>query len=322
MTRVEELWNEISARPSPSRLFRRIDESHPLDLYAGIDHQGKRVLLLISDVAPPTLPAAGVVEITANQRADREFAVVLQVGRQEYAEIFGRLCQDLVDFTRDAVPQNGAEALLRRVARWRKLLEFGQSTILSGAALRGLVGELWFLRFVALDRVGTDLAIKSWVGPFEAPQDFVFDDLAVEIKALSPGLERVTISSMQQLHAADIALFLAVVILAPADQNAADTFTVGQLVRSVRDIAGARASALLELELRLAEAGYSDHEEYERTWYRVTHVRYFNIRGDFPRLTREQVPAGILDTTYTIDLGACKAYELPLPREMNELNRI
>ena len=185
--------------------------------------------MLVTAKSPESLPPPGVVEITCNQRTDQEYAIILQLARQEYDEIFGRLCQDLVDATSDASPANGAEAILRRLGRWRKLLEVGQRTTLSEMALRGLIGELWFLRSVALDRVGVDSAVKGWVGPLDAPQDFVLGEVVVEIKTSSPGAQKVSITSLQQLDAGNAPLYLGVVWLAPADQNAADGFSAAQL---------------------------------------------------------------------------------------------
>lgn len=312
MTRVEQLWQDISTQSGQPGLFRRVDESHPLDLYAGIDYQGKRVLMLVTEAAPPALPPPGVVEIACNQRADREFAIILQLARPEYDEIFGRLCQDLVDATRDASAQHGADLLLRRLGRWRKLLEVGQRTTLSDAALRGLIGELWFLRSVAIERSGVEAGVKGWVGPLDAPQDFVLGEAVVEIKTCAPGAQQVAISSLQQLDAGGAPLYLGVVWLAPADQGDSEAFAAAQLVASLRTAIEVSPVASVEFELRLAEAGYADHEEYERAWYRVTQARYFLVRDDFPRLSRAGVPAGVLDAKYVIDLGACGAYESPL----------
>lgn len=313
MTRVEQLWQDISTQAGRPGLFQRVDEDHPLDLYAGIDYQGKRVLMLVTEIAPPSLPPPGVVEMACNQRTDQEFAVIFQLARPEYDEIFGRLCQDLVDATRDVLPRNGGDALIRRLSRWRKLLEVGQRTTLSDTALRGLIGELWFLRSVALDRVGVEAAVKGWLGPLDAPQDFVLGEAVVEIKTSSPGAQKVTITSLQQLDAGGAPLYLGVLCLAPADENTNDAFSAAQLVRWLRTAVETNAIASVEFELRLAEAGYADHEEYEAAWYRVTQARYFQVRDDFPRLIRAGTPAGVLDASYTIDLGACGAYESPQP---------
>ena len=69
------------------------------------------------------------------------------------------------------------------------------------------------------------------------------------------------------------------------------------------------ARASTEFALRLAEAGYTDAEEYERTWFHVTNVRYYRVQDDFPRLTRTVVPPGVGDATYTVALNACTPFE-------------
>lgn len=89
MTRVEELWREIASQTARTGLFRRVDDTHPLHLYAGIDHQGKRVLLLVVRDVPPNLPPPGIVEVACNQREDAEWAIIVQLARPDFDELFG-----------------------------------------------------------------------------------------------------------------------------------------------------------------------------------------------------------------------------------------
>lgn len=310
MTRVEEIWQDIASTTDRARIFRRVDETHPLSLYAGIDHEGKRVLLLVTKEPPPTLPSPGVVNIICNQRESGEYAIILELGRPDFDEVFGRLCQDLVDATRNATPATGGELLLRRLGRWRKLLEAGQRTTLSEAALRGLIGELWFFQNIASARLGLDAAVQAWVGPLDAPQDFVLGEEVFEVKTCNPAARHVRIASLQQLDAAP--LYLVTVWLAAATSETEGAFTVADLVRAIRARVELSPVASTEFALRLAEAGYSDAEDYERMWYRVTHVRCFEVRDDFPRLVQSAIPAGIGDATYSVDLGACVSFEIAL----------
>jgi hypothetical protein len=281
-------------------------------LYAGIDHQSKRVLMLIAHEAPVTLPPPGVVEVICNQRGDKDFAIIIQLARQEFDELFGRLCQDLVDATREAPHAEGADLLLRRLSRWRKLLEVGARKVLSDAALRGLVGELWFLQSVALPRMGVEAGVQGWVGPLDAPQDFLLGEALVEIKTCVPGTNEVTITSLRQLDGGNATLYLAVVWLAPANPTVTEAFSAAQIVDSLRATLEASPVASNEFELRLAEAGYAECEEYERAWYRVTDVRYFRVLDDFPRLNPSTAPAGVKEATYVIDLGLCGMHECQL----------
>jgi hypothetical protein len=309
MTRVEELWREIATQSGRTGLFRRVDETHPLDLYAGIDHQGKRVLMLVTNDTPPILPPTGIVEVACNQRDDENWAIIVQLARPDFDELFGRLCQDLIDSTREATPEHGGDVLLSRLGRWRRLLEVGHRQTLSEAELRGLIGELWFLQTVALPRAGADAAVKGWLGPLAAPHDFLLGASLIEIKTCVPGSDDVTIASLQQLDPGGEPLYLGVVRLASATSTTPDAFSTQALVTRIRHDIEASQAASTEFELRLAETGYADGEEYARAWYHVSGVRYFHIRDDFPRLVSASVPAGIRDVTYTVDLRSCTAFE-------------
>jgi hypothetical protein len=210
MTSIEELWSRISGQLDSAGTFRLFDETHPLDLFAGVDLEGRRVLMLVADEAPPELPIAGIIEVGLTRRSDKRFNLVFRLGRPEYQELFGRLCQDLVETSRDSDKENGTERLLLRLERWRKLLESGPRQGLSEKQLRGLFGELWFLKSVAIPCVGPLAAVHAWKGPLGSPQDFQLFDGLIEVKTILPGSHRVAISSAEQLEHGDTPMQLAV----------------------------------------------------------------------------------------------------------------
>ena len=117
-------------------------------------------------------------------------------------------------------------------------------------------------------------------------------------------------ASLQQLDGAGEPLYLGVVRLAPATSTIPDAFTIAGLVTRIRQDIEASQAASTEFELRLAETGYADGEEYARAWYHVSGVRYFHVRDDFPRLVSAGVPEGIREVTYTVDLRLCAAFEV------------
>jgi len=309
MTRVEALWRDVSTDGAARGVFRRVDDTHPLDLYAGIDAEGRHVLLLVTHEPPGAMPQPGAVEVLCNQRDDRDWAVIFRLARPELDELFGRLCQDLVDTSRSATNEHGAEVLLRRLNRWRKLLELGHGKALPDRELRGLVGELWFLDAVAMPRVGVSAGVSAWNGPLGSPQDFLIDGVLVEVKTLVPGMHDVRISGVEQLDGGSTQLFLSVVHLAPSVATHAGAFTPAALVRRIRCAVELDASASTEFELRLAEAGYVACDEYERAWFSVTGCRYYAVREGFPRILRDGLAEGISAVRYDIDLRACSDFE-------------
>lgn len=309
ITRIEEVWAAVAAQTTEHRVFRRVDENHPLDLYAGINQEGHRVLLLVTNREPPSVPVPGAVEVIVTQREDGAWAVIVQLARPELAELFGRLCQDLVETTRSSIREHGGEALVQRLHRWRKLLEPGRQTTLSERELRGLLGELWLLDTVVLPRLGLAAGVQAWLGPLDAPQDFLIGGSLLEVKTVQPGARTIPISSLEQLDSGTTPLFLGVVALAPVDAKTTGAFTTASLVTRIRASLEEEESARTEFELRLADAGYMDVAEYVHHEYRVIEVRYFRVGDGFPCLTRNIVPRGVWHATYEISVQACAPHE-------------
>jgi hypothetical protein len=302
MNSVESLWSSLTVQPESSGTFRRVDERHPLDLFAGLDLDGRRVLMLVVDQPPIELPAPGLIEVDLTQRNDGRFNLLFRLGRPEYQELFGRLCQDLVESSRESNPQSGTSMLLLRLNRWKRLLESGPQRGLSEFQLRGLFGELWFLKTVAIPLVGSFAAIESWKGPQGAPQDFQLVEGLVEIKTTLPGSHRVSISSAEQLEHGDAPMQLGVLIVDPSQG-----ISVPMLIEEIKILLRIH-SASMELDLRLAEVGYDSRPDYDRSLFTVIGERYYVVDEDLPSLRVSALPIGILNVKYDLDLLQCGSY--------------
>lgn len=303
MNSIEEIWAKISEKETPAGAFRLYDDSHPLDLFVGIDPDGRRVLMLVVDQAPQDLPPAGVIEVTLNQRNDGKFSLLLRLARPEFHELFGRLCQDLVETSRTSDRQNGTARLLLRLNRWRKLLEPGPSQGLTDRQLRGLFGELWFLKTVAMKQFDHLAAVHGWNGPLGASQDFQLGDALVEIKTVLPGAHSVSISSADQLENGSAPLQLAVIAI-----DISRGISPVELVKQLRQELASTPVALSEFDIRLAELGYTDRPEYGQLHFAVQSIRYYPVTEAFPRIMISQLPEGVSKVTYDLDLLQCGQY--------------
>lgn len=302
MKSIEDLWLDMAVGSGISGTFRRFDETHSLDLFAGFDLDGRRVLMLVADNAPPELPEAGIIEVNVTRRSDGRCNLLFRLGRPEYQELFGRLCQDLIEISRDSRPEDGTAVLLLRLDRWKRLLESGPRKGLSNLQLRGLFGELWFLKTAAIPSVGSLAAVHAWRGPLGAPQDFQLFDGLVEIKTILPGAHKVSISSAEQLEHGTAPMQLGVFVVDP---------TSGVSVPSVIDeikVALAISSAVTEFDLRLAEMGYTVRQEQELVMFSIVESRFYHVDKAFPSLTISAIPPGISGLTYDIDLLQCRSY--------------
>jgi len=307
-TRIEEVWGAVRSQTTEHNVFRRVDEQHPLDLYAGTDDDGDRVLLLVTKIVPDLAPSSGAVEVSVSQREDSEWAVIVRLSRPELAEIFGRLCQDLVDTTRTATKDEGAVVLLRRLQRWRRLLEPRQERSLSERELRGLLGELWVLDTLVLPRLGPSQGVQAWLGPLDAPQDFLVDGTLIEVKTAQPGAQTIPVSSVAQLDAST-PLFVGVVTLSPATESTTGAFTPALLLQRVRAAIETSDTATNEFALRLAETGHDENAAYTKQWYAVLHTTYYRVDQSFPRLTNKDIPAGVMNVAYEVSLDSIRHCE-------------
>jgi hypothetical protein len=189
-------------------------------------------------------------------------------------------------------------------------MELARNDALSEQALRGLLGELIILRDVIAPRFTLAAAVSGWIGPQDAPQDFVIAGIAVEVKTSTPTATSLRISSLEQLDAS-CPLFLANVRLSPSSGTQGAAFTPETLIAGLRQELGENTPARAEFDLRLAEAGYQELPAYAGRWYQWDGTRYYRIEGDFPRLTLPTVPAGVVAAFYDIALSICAPYEIP-----------
>ena len=71
--------------------------------------------------------------------------------------------------------------------------------LLSPKEIKGLLGEMYFLKVFLCPQYGAKEAALSWTGPKHLPQDYIIDDTWYEVKTVSSSRAEVGISSVEQL---------------------------------------------------------------------------------------------------------------------------
>jgi len=305
--RIEEAWDRIEqGNRLPAQI--RVAADHPMDLFAHVDAQRRPGLLALSGRQPDSLPAYSAVEMHLGQRADGQWAVSLALAQQPLRPMFAAMCNQIVALGTNTPPgTDAATFMLGQVARWHRLLALGPSGLLSVEEQQGLFGELFVLS-EAVTRLGA-AAVQGWIGPDEAPQDFDLPAGPVEVKTVKAGQAIVWISSAEQLDVDGGRLRLAVVDVVEAAPGTGGTSLTGQ-VATLREQLTPDPAGLQHFEQQLQKAGYVDRDEYDRPEFRVTRVRWFAVRDDFPRLARSRLPAAIGNTRYQLKLASLSTFEI------------
>ncbi len=307
-TTIESLWRQLEANHDFGG-SRRISELHGVDLYALLDAEGRRSLLLLTPSAPPKLPAFAAVEITSGVRSDGQWSIRLTLREGSLSSLFAMVCNDLVNSTEHIAPDQAAAIIVLRLHRWRKLLEAGIDQTLSPAELRGLIGELLVLQRLAL-QWGLAEVVNGWQGPLGAAQDFALYDRLVEVKSILPSASTFHVNSVEQLDPPQGApQWIVTVTLTNSTADGAGRFSAASLIRGIRADLASNPDSAFEFESRLNAVGYVDHPEYDHMWFRFDGLRVYKLSDEFPRLKRAMIHPGVSTATYEVLIAACSAFE-------------
>jgi hypothetical protein len=329
MTTVNnDRWDELptSGTDSAGTNRLRVAPSSPHDLFIGVVQPGARrcfwyevpTSTVPDDYRLPTLRSIRTT-IETIVEAPQTTRVQLELETAELTDVYKAMVNDLIQ-TIAATPDadSGLLAVVQRTERWRRLLETNGNAGLSTTDRRGLVGELIVLGQL-LDRGEAGRAIDAWTGPYNRHQDFQAADTAIEVKTtVTKQPQSLVIASERELDRTGVShLYLAHISL---DERQGGTGqSLNALIATLRSRLATDAVALAALDVALLNYGYlGEHARlYEAPSYSIREQNTFEVRDGFPCITEADVPTGVGDVTYRIQLAALQPYLVPLAEALN-----
>lgn len=311
MRKIEERWQALEPAPDVP-VFQLVDATHPLNLYIGRAITGEYLFLLVDTEAPPKIGDLRSVRTSVQQKSDGQWTLLLSLVKQELTDVFALLCEDLVESTRHlARGSSGTQLIARRLASWRRLLEQGNTGLLTPEQVRGLVAELLVLDCYFIGRLGAVDAANAWVGPLNADQDFQLATEAWEVKSIRADASSVRIASEDQLYSETRDIHL--VVLQLNEASGTSGYSLNDLVSRVRTHLDNQPLARDVFDDRLTALGYVTRSEYDAPRYSAGAVRAFHVHGAFPRITSKALPKGVTEVRYHLQLDECTPYEIAPP---------
>lgn len=306
-------WASIE-NPVADLNVRLVDADHPLRLFWGVDTKKRYCFAFDAPLAAlpqnRTLSALSGVELCAIPQGSRGKLLLILQNNADW-EIFFALCSDLVRATQSTVDETaGAAVILRRLQRWQELLRRNRPPILGPEEIKGLIGELLFLRNQLAVAFGLDTAVTAWRGPEHSPQDFAVAETAVEVKCQTGGSRPVVrIASADQLCPQLPDGYMVVYTLARQTQSAPKALSLNALVSSIRqELANASAATQERFDDLLLLAGYVPREEYEEQMFSVVELKSYRLTEGFPRIIASTLSPGIESVSYTVRLEHCAKF--------------
>lgn len=306
-------WSEIKI-PEYSYTARVAQPDHPYEFYWARDIKGNYLFLLHSSeniIVPAKIPKPNGIDISVGQiGGESKDQLVLTLNNKENTDIFYSLCSDLMNATKSAVDEKSVVAIIiRRMERWQQFLKTNRNKI-DEKALRGLLGELYFMKNYLLKIFTPQECIEFWHGPLGDIHDFGIGKTSIEVKTKSSTKKAVvTISSAEQLHCNLEALYLFVLTVSRCSKQDENAITVPELVEQIH-------SVLSEYDLLLSEAfdtllmasGYIDIEEYKEMFFITDKGSIFAVLEDFPKLALSDIPDGVEHVRYDLNITKCHRF--------------
>ena len=303
ITELFEKWDSIAPY---SGGFLLISDDHPLAFHIGIQGEREKVFVVLNTGKVEGIASSKAVSAENVKLESGEYALRFSLMYPSLDELFVKLCWDLMESSKDA-----ADPLAQFIAqykKWQRLLQRIGDGLLSSSVQKGLIGELLFLKERAKTD-GMDAALKAWVGPEGADQDFNFESFWAEVKSTTIAGNTVAISSLQQLDRTDAGI-LVVYYMDRTTSKGLSTVSLASVVNEVEKLMTTEVQ-IKAFSCKLARLGFQDKDrsKYDTSRYRIAKHRYYSVTEEFPRLTKDMIPSGIVNAKYDLDLATISSFE-------------
>ncbi|MFZ3171113.1 MAG: PD-(D/E)XK motif protein [Carboxydocellales bacterium] len=223
-----------------------------------------------------------------------------------YFAVSDYLCSCLEGIGRANLRKKLSEAL----ERWRRFFSLRENIKLTREEQLGLFGELWLLRSMLQNNVGLQ-AIGCWKGPYREVFDFSLHNMSIEVKTTAAKMPyKAYISNEMQLddRLGGGNLALCFIAVQPNDSSGE---TLGDVVKGIEDYIESDETACSLFRDKVFGCGLSKpYIDSYAVKYIVKEHAFFNVKEGFPRILSENLPNGLGDISYSLEISACANYRI------------
>lgn len=312
MINIKSIWE--NHKPTGDIIIKtRIDEIKHLNCFAATNHitgQHLYIMSVSNNVAIPELKNYRFkgVEIFAVE-VENKIELNIYLLDNELKDIFSLFIQNILEDIGQSVTESEAiTTTLNVVSKWKKLFDKINFNGLSLEQQKGLIGELLLLNYLLNNQKTSVNAVNAWTSSerdFEA-KDFTLGSVGIEIKFTSSKQPRIKVSNERQLDAESLnQLFL---ILYSTEAVKDDGVSLNSIVEQTRiNISTEEERNLFNGKLQLYGYFDEDREHYGKM-YSLKKTFAFNVTSDFPKIVKSDLPLGIYDTSYSIEISAVENF--------------
>lgn len=314
MINIKSIWE--NHKPTGDIIIKtRIDEIPHLNCFAATNHITGQHLYIMAVANNVTIPKLnnyrfkGVEIYTLQSETESKIELYIYLLDNDLKDIFSLFIQNILEEIEKSVTESEAiKTTLNVVSKWKKLFDKINFNGLSLEQQKGLIGELLFLNTLLDDEKTIANALNSWTGTeqdFQA-KDFTLGSVGVEVKFTASKQPRIKVSNERQLDAENLSeLFL---ILYSTEAVKDNGISLNSIVEQTRQkISTEEERSIFNAKLQLNGYFDEDNEHYGRM-YSLKRTFVFNVSSEFPKIIKGQLPLGIYDTSYSIEISAVENF--------------
>lgn len=288
--------------------YQRVGIPHPLAWYIGRDTNARYSLFCITKTEPTAVSSSKMMSVYIGQRRDGNYGITFSLNNNEYLDLFLHFCFDMIEFTRNIKDSNqAADHVCGRYIQWQKAFKKNNGELLSFEEIKGLLGELCFLKMKMIPEYGIDYALASWTGTEKTDQDFSCGNTWYEVKATVSGASTVKISSVEQLDTENTG-HLVVVTLDKTSEADMSRLTLN----SMYDMVLSSIPTIVQQESfknRMLAYGYYLNKAYDKIGFRYNGMSFYRVDSRFPCLRKADIPASVKNAKYELSLPAINEFK-------------
>ena len=288
--------------------YQRIVSSHPIAWYIGLDGRNRYSLFVITKTQPKNISSTKLMSVFVGERKDGNYGITFSLLEKRNLDLFTHFCEDMVTYTKYIVKaEAAADSICSRYIQWQKAFMKTEGKLLSYEQIKGLIGELCFLKMKMMPQYGPEKAVESWSGIESTDQDFACDGTWYEVKSTVSGSAAVKISSVEQL---DVLADGHLVVVTLDKTSEADTskLTLNSMVKLVMESIPSKVCQD-NLRNRLLAYGYYFDKAYDKFGFKYNGMTTYKVDSEFPCLRKKSIPASVQNVKYELSLAAIDTFK-------------
>jgi hypothetical protein len=322
MINIKSIW-EIQKPTGDIIIKTRIEEIPHLNCYAATNHITGQHLYIMSVSKNLEIPELknyrfkGVEIFHIETNDFRELNIYLL--DNDLKDIFSLFIQNILEDISESVTESEAiTKTLNVISKWKKLFDKINFNGLSLEQQKGLIGELLFINDLLDNLKSSATILYAWSGPDFEDKDFTFGSTGFEIKLTSSKYPKLKITNEGQLDTQNLnELFLILYVLEDVKENG---FTLNSLINQSQQKLASNLELLKFFNERLMLLGYfEDDKEHYNKMFSLKKTYSYLVAEDFPRIIKNQLPLGVYNTSYFIELSAVEHFSVDMRKLIDKI---